>query len=1146
MASSLLRAGVAVPQAQIGGHNKTSNSTSRKAVCKGSLSQQTASLNSNKSQSLFRWRPSVQPLKQPLTWRASARAKTISVLVTSQVAETPTQQEPLDPADYPDCEVNPNRRLDINLPDLAEGLGTKEQPLDLIIVGCGPAGLGAADKASARGLKVALVDPNPRAYWMNNYGVWVDEFEQLGLADCFTKTWSSARVVVGDEESEETEDNDIILNRPYAQVDRIKLKTKLLQRCVDQGVGFVASAVDTVDHGPTNNATGAVQLLGGKELFARSVLDATGHSRRLVEFDNTFTPGYQAAYGILAKVESHPFPLDQMLFMDWRDSHLDEKLKAQNDTLPTFLYAMPFAKDYIFLEETSLVARPPISFDELKERLTQRLDNLGINVLCIDEEEYCLIPMGGVLPTFPQRTLGIGGTAGMVHPSTGFMVSKTLSSAEVLVDAVADALEDGKKGTAFSKEVWEKVWSKQDLRLRTFMCFGMETLMKLNIENTRFFFKAFFGLPYQLWSGFLSWRITMLTLIEMGLTLFFNLEPKPRIRFMLTTLPFLGSFTANFLRNTNDFDSRPWGGMDEKLLKKGAGKSSDERDDDDNGPSGGGGAPAAKMKQIPVPVKKYESKDASEVKAQLEAQLQFSLDKPLPASALRDDRDWTRFQQTKKMQDQAPAAEVLAPLVPGEQLDAMVVGMGPSGLALAAELGEKGLKVGLISPDVPFVNTYGVWHDEFEALGLAHTLETVYEDVTVWMDEKCPVGGTDLGRAYGKVGRKQLRDHLLGRCQAAGVRFHDDLVEEIDNLEGHSEVTCRGGLKVEAKVVTLATGHNREMLKYENDETPFGWQTAYGVEVKIPDHPFPLDRAVFMDFRQSDAEATKSGVWRVPSFLYVLPVDKDTVFLEETCLASSVQMPFDELKRRLYMRMSLMGISIDLEKDIIEEEASWIPLGGPLPVSQRNIAFGAAACMVHPASGYSIVNSLRQAKQLASTIATGLQTGDVSKTSHDAWAMIWSPEKKRRMAFYQFGMMLIASLRISELRAFFVTFYGLPRGLHQRFLSMDLSSVELLLFAMSFFVLGTNRLRQLLVMHLASPAGKRFLEIYQQTLQAQFGGDTEAEAAAVGPAAKLPPKGQVKRTSPPQSPASTISAISMELAENSGLNSGFAVVSSRD
>jgi lycopene beta-cyclase len=47
------------------------------------------------------------------------------------------------------------------------------------------------------------------------------------------------------------------------------------------------------------------------------------------------------------------------------------------------------------------------------------LSCIALQVKSIEEEEYCLIPMGGVLPTHPQRVLGIGGTAGMVHPSTG-------------------------------------------------------------------------------------------------------------------------------------------------------------------------------------------------------------------------------------------------------------------------------------------------------------------------------------------------------------------------------------------------------------------------------------------------------------------------------------------------------------------------------------------------------------------------------------------------------------------------------------------------------------------------------------------------------------------------------------------------------
>ena len=48
-----------------------------------------------------------------------------------------------------------------------------------------------------------------------------------------------------------------------------------------------------------------------------------------------------------------------------------------------------------------------------------RLQHLGVKVTHTEDEEYCLIPMGGVLPRLPQRVLGIGGTGGMVHPSTG-------------------------------------------------------------------------------------------------------------------------------------------------------------------------------------------------------------------------------------------------------------------------------------------------------------------------------------------------------------------------------------------------------------------------------------------------------------------------------------------------------------------------------------------------------------------------------------------------------------------------------------------------------------------------------------------------------------------------------------------------------
>ena len=50
-----------------------------------------------------------------------------------------------------------------------------------------------------------------------------------------------------------------------------------------------------------------------------------------------------------SEVESHPFELDTMLFMDWRDDHTQDKpaMRDANEKLPTFLYAMPFTKNKV-------------------------------------------------------------------------------------------------------------------------------------------------------------------------------------------------------------------------------------------------------------------------------------------------------------------------------------------------------------------------------------------------------------------------------------------------------------------------------------------------------------------------------------------------------------------------------------------------------------------------------------------------------------------------------------------------------------------------------------------------------------------------------------------------------------------------------
>lgn len=84
------------------------------------------------------------------------------------------------------------------------------------------------------------------------------------------------------------------------------------------GVTFHESKAASVQHA---DGSSTLMCSDGTQLHSAFVLDCTGHARKLVTFDQKFDPGYQAAYGMMIEVESHPFELDTMLFMDWRDDH---------------------------------------------------------------------------------------------------------------------------------------------------------------------------------------------------------------------------------------------------------------------------------------------------------------------------------------------------------------------------------------------------------------------------------------------------------------------------------------------------------------------------------------------------------------------------------------------------------------------------------------------------------------------------------------------------------------------------------------------------------------------------------------------------------------------------------------------------------
>lgn len=82
-------------------------------------------------------------------------------------------------------------------------------------------------------------------------------------------------------------------------------------------------------------------------------------------------------------------------------------------------------------------------------------------------------------------------------------------------------------------------------------------------------------------------------------------------------------------------------------------------------------------------------------------------------------------------------------------------------------------------------------------------------------------------------------------------------------------------------------------------------------------------------------------------------------------------------------------------------------------------------------------------------------------------------------AFHVFGMELLTLLDLTATNDFFATFFSLPKSYWQGFLASQLSSAQLVAFALLTFILAPPRIKWCLVRHfLAHPAGGYMMRTY--------------------------------------------------------------------
>jgi lycopene beta-cyclase len=407
--------------------------------------------------------------------------------------------------------------------------------------------------------------------------------------------------------------------------------------------------------------------------------------------------------------------------------------------------------------------------------------------------------------------------------------------------------------------------------------------------------------------------------------------------------------------------------------------------------------------------------------------------------------------------------------------DLLILGSGPSALALAAATAEQGLHTRLLAPqpEAAWTHTYGAWGDELEGLFSDRDEERLVEASWVRpLVASAAVPERALARRYLRLSTAALQATLRERCARVGVDVEPGLASAVEHGEGGSEVRCADGRVFGARLVVDATGRGAFLQPGRSGKG--GVQTAYGLLVEVEGHPWSPGEMVFMDWR--GPESLGSGPLLVdpaeaatPTFLYAMPLGRDRVFVEETSLVDPVGLPMEELSRRLHRRLRRMGLVI---RAVEAEERCVIPMGGPLPaLNQRTLGFGAAAGMVHPATGYLVARALSEASRLGPALATALSAGRPAEAARAGWETLWTPDRLRQWELYRFGMGVLCSLDRQGVQSFFDTFFSLPDEQWQGFLSARHATPALLGTMYRFFKDASAPVRRELLSAGVSPRG---------------------------------------------------------------------------
>ncbi|WP_369135623.1 lycopene cyclase family protein [Modestobacter sp. I12A-02662] len=345
-------------------------------------------------------------------------------------------------------------------------------------------------------------------------------------------------------------------------------------------------------------------------------------------------------------------------------------------------------------------------------------------------------------------------------------------------------------------------------------------------------------------------------------------------------------------------------------------------------------------------------------------------------------------------------------------LDVVVAGAGPAGLSAAAACAAAGLRTALVAPALrPWPHTYCLWAEELTAAAGALGIDpgavaAVHPTVVV----RTAAGGEQrLGRRYARLRNDVLHAALLDRAREHGARLVDGRVDDL-RAEGGGEVAVLGdGTELRAGAVLDARGAGPGTAQ----------QRAWGEVVAGPvDSLVPPGSALLMDW-------TALAGGGPPAFLYGLPLDDGTTLLEATSLAGRPPVPLADLRARLAVLLGSAGL-----RPVGRPERVAIPLDARPRRAGPGTPLGAAAGMVHPATGYSVGASLQLGPRVAAVLAAGGGAGAARRA-------VLTARRRATAGLLGVGLEVLLPLDAAATDAFFAAFFTLPEGSWGAYLSTE-------------------------------------------------------------------------------------------------------------